>query len=153
MEDLLITSKNGSQFHPMVPVVLFLLCVPIAASGLYAVLIIFIALLVFTFSAKKLTKLNLKTRSCKDGWFDRWNKLPDDGYLSIFYETSQVLAQARSQQTVIKTKDLHINFIANRKKRLLYTAEDLNDAFSTAKRISEAWGVKVYDANKKTWIS
>lgn len=152
MQENIIISKYGNQFHPMTSVVLFLLCVPIVAMGAYLILVCLVLIFIVTISMKKETKINLGARSFKNGLFSKWESLPENGYLSIFYETDQMLAQARSQQTVIKTKDLRINYIVERTKYHIYTASDMEDALTTANQIAKEWGVKIYNANEKVWI-
>lgn len=152
MKENTVVSKHGSQFFPMVPVVLFLLCVPIVASEAYLLLVPLLVTLIITFTLKKRTRLNIMEWKVKDGLFEKWQTLPKNGYISIFYETEQMLAQARIQTTLIQNRELKLNYICERKKYLLYTAKDDEDAFKTAKIIAEAWEVRIYNGNDKIWL-
>ena len=152
MENEIIKSKGGSQFHHMVPVVLFLCCVPAYSSGTYILLVVLLMLVVVTFIMDKTIQIDTASRKVKNGLFSDWDDLSIGGYISIFNETSLMKIQSRSQSTSLKTKELRLNYIQGRIKKHIYTAKNREDAVKIAILLGDNWDTGVYDAANKHWI-
>jgi len=152
MKSQIIKSKGGSQFHPMVPVILFLFCVPAFSAGNYVLLALFVVLMLVTLIIDKVIKVDVAIRKVKNGLFSGWDTLSMGGYISIFSETSGMKMQARVQSTSVKTKELKLNYIQGRTKKHIYTAKTRDEAEKIAFVLAENWDVGIYDPATKMWI-
>lgn len=152
MENQIIKSKGGSQFHPMVSVILFLFCVPAFSSGNWVVLCVLLFLVGITTFTDKVIKIDLFTRKYKYGLFSTWDDLSIGGYISIFNETSGQKMNARSQSTKVVTKELRLNYIQGKMKKHIYTAKTRENAEKMALKLAEAWDAGVYDSKSRTWL-
>ena len=152
MKSNIITSKGGSQFHPMIAVILFLCCVPAFGSGQYVIFGVLVLLMILTLWMDKTIKINLDSRQYKEGLFSSWDALSLGGYVSIFSETSGQKMKARSQSTNVKITELRLNYIQGKHKKHIYTAKTMEDAIAVSTRLADVWDVGVYDAKSKEWI-
>lgn len=152
MKPTIIKSKGGSQFHPMVPVLLFLFCVPAFSSGSWVLLALLVLLMIVTLMLDKTVTIDVYARKVKLGLFSSWDDLSIGGYVSIFSETSGMKMQARVQSTSVKTKELKLNYIQGRTKKPIYMAKTFEDALNIAHTLSYAWDVGIYDAKSKEWV-
>ena len=132
MENQIIKSKGGSQFHPMVSVILFLFCVPAFSSGNWLVLGVLLVLVGITTFMNKIIKIDVFTRKYKYGVFSTWDDLSIGGYISIFNETSGQKMNARSQSTKVVTKELRLNYIKGKRKKKINTAKNGENAKENA---------------------
>jgi len=152
MSKQIITSKGGSQFHPMIPVFLFLFCVPAFASDNYIVLTILVLLMLVTLWMDKTISINVVSRQYKDGLFSSWKVLSPGGYISIFSETHGIKMQARVQSTQVKHKELRLNYIQGKHKKHIYTAKSREEAERVAIRLGDSWDAGVYNGRSRTWL-
>lgn len=152
MKNAIIKSKGGSQFHPMVPVLLFLCCVPAFSAGNYALLGVLAVLMIVTLIMDKEVKIDIASRKVKNGILSGWDDLSIGGYISIFSETSGMKMQARVQSTSVKTTELKLNYIQGRIKKHIYTAKTMEDALAVSNELADAWDIGIYDAKNKEWI-
>lgn len=152
MENQIIKSKGGSQFYPMVSVILFLFCVPAFSSGNWLILGVLLFLIGITSFMNKIIKIDVFTRKYKYGLFSTWDDLSIGGYISIFNETSGQKMNARSQSTKVVTKELRLNYIQGKMKKHIYTAKTRENAEDTALILANAWDAGVYDGKSRIWL-
>ena len=152
MKNEVIKSKGGSQFHPMVSVILFLCCVPAFASGNWGILVVLIILMLVTWILDKTVHIDVNNRKYKDGLFSGWDDLSVGGYISIFNEKSGQKMQAVVQSTKVVIKELKLNYIQGKAKKSIYVAKSKEEAERIALQLAEEWDVGVYDGLTRTWL-